>query len=213
VRMNSAGGWSNGHSQDPYSRDPRALPPPPQQYPQQHSYPRPTSQGPPHHMDDRRHHEPDYPAPVQDPHRSHNVGPHAYATPFSGNGPREPMVKRDPSAEPLHVNTVRPHSTGDINADIHGRPHQDDPRRQSMAGYENMNGPPPNQQYRPGPPYPPPPIQQPSTPLYDRPYEPPPTPGGSREAYYGGNQGGQSSSNNQRKKAPRASQVHLGCVR
>jgi hypothetical protein len=200
-----SGSWSNGL---PLQRS--VLPPlgPPSQYPQAQPFSRPPpvsqAQGPLHHLEDRRHHEPEFPTPSQEQ-RPHSVAAHMHQ---SFGPPRDPVVKRGQSAEPIQLQYHRPHSTGDVN-DGHVNSYPlDDPRRQNMP-YDNVHPPPPSTQpYRPPPAYPPP-LYTPANPSYERqPYEPPATPGGLREqiqlniAY-----ASTSGPNFNRRKAPRTSQV------
>jgi hypothetical protein len=201
-----SGSWPNGH---PPQRG--SLPPLPPGLPHQSQYPpppafaRPVSQVPLHHLEDRRHHESDFPTPGQDP-RPHSVAASPYQ-PFVP--PREPVVKRDQSAEPAQMQYHRTQSTGDINDNHINSYPADDPRRQSIS-YETASAPPvTTQPYRPAPAYPPP-LYAPPNPSYERqPYEPPPTPGGLRDgihlsvAYASGSGPGYN-----RRKAPRTSQVN-----
>src|SRR5277367_1895940 len=86
-----SGSWSNGHHLQ------RGLPPltphSASQYPPSQSFARPASQGPLHHL------ESDFQSPGQDP-RPHSVTGNPYQ-PFVS--PREPIVKRDQSAEPAQL--------------------------------------------------------------------------------------------------------------
>jgi hypothetical protein len=197
-----SGSWSNGH---PISRG--VLPPlgPSSQYPPPQPFSRTGPQGQLHHVEDRRHHEPEYLPPGQDQ-RPHTVGPNPYQ---SFGPPREPMIKRDHSAEPPQQSQYhRPHSTGDIIENNAVSFPQGDPRRQNTP-YETPNGPPMNNQpYRPPPGYPQP-MYTPTNPPYERQaYDPPPTPGGLRDqihlniAYASSSGPGYN-----RRKAPRTSQV------
>jgi hypothetical protein len=201
-----SGSWSSGHTAQRGSLPPLPPGPPHQsQYPPPPAYARPASQVPLHHLEDRRHHESDFPTPAQDP-RPHSVTASPYQ-PFVP--PRDPVVKRDQSAEPAQMQYHRPQSTGDI-ADNHVNSYPaDDPRRQSIP-YEAVSAPPvTTQPYRPAPAYPQT-LYAPPNPSYERqPYEPPPTPGGLREgihlsvAYASGSGPGYN-----RRKAPRTSQVN-----
>lgn len=200
-----SGSWSNGHH---VQRG--VLPPLPphsaSQYPQSQPFARPPSQTPLHHLEDRRHHESDFQTSGQDP-RPHTVTANLYQ-PFMS--PREPVVKRDQSAEPAQLQYHRPHSTGD-NSDNHVNSHPaDDPRRQNLP-YETASAAPvTTQSYRPPPAYPPPLYAPPNLPYERQPYEPPPTPGGLREpiplsvAYATSTGPGYN-----RRKAPRTSQVDI----
>jgi hypothetical protein len=202
-----SGSWSNGHAPPQRSALPPLPPGPPHQsqYPPPPAFSRPASQVPLHHHDDRRHHESEFSTPGQDP-RPHSVAANPYQ-PFVP--PREPVVKRDQSAEPAQMQYHRPHSTGDITDNHVNSYSADDPRRQSIP-YEAPSAPPvTTQPFRPAPAYPP--LYAPSNPQYERqPYEPPPTPGALREgihlsvAYASGSGPGYN-----RRKAPRTSQVNM----
>jgi hypothetical protein len=199
-----SGSWSNGHH---LQRG--VLPPIPthsaSQYSSSPAFARPASQGPLHHHEERRHHESDFQTPGQD------SGPHSVtANPYQPFAPpREPVVKRDQSAEPAQLQYHRTHSTGDI-ADNHVNSYPaDDSRRQNLT-YETASAPPvTSQSYRPPPAYPPPLYAPPNLPYERQPYEPPPTPGGLREpiplsvAYATSSGPGYN-----RRKAPRTSQVN-----
>src|SRR5580700_6137391 len=163
AKRTRVGSWSDGHQPHQSHRDLPPIYPPP-------TFLRPTSQGPSHHLEERRHHETEFASPSQDPHRAHS----APGQPFNAfGGGRDPIVKRDHSAEPVQMQHSRPLSTGEIMENHVNPPPPEDPRRQSIPYDHPMNQP-----YRPAPVYP----QPPQNPPYDRTgYEPPPTPVGFRD--------------------------------
>jgi len=195
--------WANGaHNQH------RALPPLPPSYPPAHSPYRPTAEGA-HHSEERRHHEPGFPIPMSEPPRQMPIAlPPQYNGGYAG-GRGEPVVKRDPSSEPIQYQP-RPNSTGHIGEQHMNPQHHDDHRRQSMAAYEGPGGPGAYRQT-----YPPHPSPILHNSMYEQqPYNhhPPPPSTPIRQDSYS-HPYAESSAATQRKKVPRTSQVSpkFGC--
>ena len=148
------------HPQHPYSRPPEPPPPAPAH----------------HHPEDRRQHEPEFYAPMQDHHRQ-PPPPSPAHPPYPAYAPRDPPVKRDPGEDTPISHLRRPNSTGNVTDGLppghHGPPppphlppqHTEDPRRPMSFDNGAPMAPSPTI-YRPHPPsYPPTPV--PHHPQYD----------------------------------------------